>query len=66
MNHTGHVVGGMIAGGAVCFLASTTGDVELGWGILNEMAESPLSPNQNNDSVRFVHNYPIYGSLSRS
>ena len=47
MNHTGHVVGGMIAGGAVCFLASTTGDVELGWGILNEMAESPLSPNQN-------------------
>ena len=37
----------MIAGGAVCFLASTTGDVELGWGILNEMAESPLSPNQN-------------------
>ena len=30
MNHTGHVIGGMIAGGAVCFLASTTGDVELG------------------------------------
>jgi hypothetical protein len=40
MNHTGHVVGGMIAGGAVCFLASTTGDVELGLETLNEMAKS--------------------------
>jgi hypothetical protein len=45
MNHTGHVVGGIIAGGAVCFLASTTGDVELGWETLNEMSESPLSQN---------------------
>jgi len=51
MNHTGHVVGGVIAGGAVCFLASTTGDVELGWETLNEMAESPLSPTQNTKTL---------------
>ena len=51
MNHTGHVVGGSIAGGAVCFLASTTGDVELGWETLNEMSESPLSPTQNTKTL---------------
>ena len=51
MNHTGHVVGGIIAGGAVCFLASTTGDVELGWETLNEMSESPLSPTQNTKTL---------------
>lgn len=51
MNHTGHVVGGMIAGGAVCFLASTTGDVELGLETLNEMAKSPLSPTQNTKTL---------------
>jgi len=51
MNHTGHVVGGIIAGGAVCFLASTTGDVELGWETLNEMAKSPLSPTQNTKTL---------------
>ena len=31
MNHTGHIVGGIIAGGTVCFIASVTGDIELGW-----------------------------------
>ena len=51
MNHTGHVVGGIIAGGAVCFLASTTGNVELGWETLNEIAESPLSPTQNTKTL---------------
>ena len=51
MHHTGHVVGGIIAGGAVCFLASTTGDVELGWETLNEMAESPLSPTHNTKTL---------------
>jgi len=51
MNHAGHLVGGIIAGGAVCFLASTTGDVELGWETLNEMSESPLSPTQNTKTL---------------
>ena len=40
MNHTGHVAGGIIAGGAVCFIASLTGDVELGWDTLNELKDS--------------------------
>ena len=33
MNHAGHVVGGLLTGGAVCFLASTTGDVQIDWEI---------------------------------
>ena len=51
MNHAGHVVGGMLTGGAVCFLASTTGDVQIGWETLSEVAESPLSPTQNTKTL---------------
>ena len=51
MNHSGHVVGGILTGGAVCFLASTTGDVELGWETLNEITKSPLSPTQNTKTL---------------
>ena len=63
MNHTGHVVGGVIAGGAVCFLASTTGDVELGWGILNDMTESPLSPTQNTKTLLGLFMTSLFMSL---
>ena len=41
MNHSGHVIGGIIAGGGICFLASITGDVEIGWEILGEIKDSP-------------------------
>ena len=34
MNHTGHVVGGIIAGGAVCFLASDAAAMITGTSLL--------------------------------
>ena len=63
MNHTGHVVGGMLAGGAVCFLASTTGDVQLGWETLSEVAESPLSPTQNTKTLLGLFSTALFMAL---
>ncbi len=51
MNHTGHILGGVIAGGVVCLIAKATGNVEFGWNTLNEIMDSPLSPTQNNRTV---------------
>ena len=51
MNHSGHVVGGVLTGGAVCYLASATGNAEFSWEALREITESPLSPTQNTKTV---------------
>ncbi len=63
MNHTGHVAGGIIAGGAVCFIASLTGDVELGWDTLNELKDSPLSPTQNTRTILGLFLTSLFMSL---
>jgi len=63
MNHSGHVVGGILAGGAVCFLASTTGNVELGWETLTEVTKSPLSPTQNTKTVLGLFTTTLFMAL---
>ena len=63
MNHSGHTIGGIIAGGAVCFLASKTGDVELGWETLDQIKDSPLSPTQNTKTLLGLFMTTLFMSL---
>ena len=63
MNHSGHVIGGIIAGGGICFLASITGDVEIGWEILDEIKDSPLSPTQNTKTLLGLFSTALFMAL---
>ena len=63
MNHTGHILGGVIAGGVVCLIAKATGNVEFGWNTLNEIMDSPLSPTQNNRTVLGLFLTTLFMSL---
>jgi hypothetical protein len=51
LNHAGHVAGGIVAGSLVCFLAYSTGDVKIGFEVLNEISDSPFSPTENTKTL---------------